>query len=93
MNRQGHRIGDRKVANLRYDLDYSLQAIVQTREGSQHPERNAQFENINTLAQSFENRHQSVISVDIKRKELVVRFLESRCRMAPEEPSGRGAPP
>lgn len=74
LNQQGHRIGDRKVADLLYDLDYSLQANVKTREGSQHPDRNAQFEYINRLARSFQNRQQPVISVDTKKKELVGDF-------------------
>ena len=30
-----------------HDLDYSLQANRKTREGSWHPDRNAQFEHIN----------------------------------------------
>lgn len=47
MRRRGHRIGTRTVAELLHELDYSLQANRKTREGSSHPDRNAQFEHIN----------------------------------------------
>jgi hypothetical protein len=43
---QGHRVGARTVARLLHALDYSLQANRKTREGSSHPDRNAQFEYI-----------------------------------------------
>lgn len=71
LNKHGHRIGDRKVADLLHGLNYSLQANAKTREGSSHPDRNAQFEYINTLATAFQKRKQPVISVDTKKKELL----------------------
>lgn len=40
----GHRIGHNVVADLLRDLGYSLQAYRKTREGTDHPDRNAQFE-------------------------------------------------
>jgi hypothetical protein len=43
LNKQGHRIGDRKVADFLHGLQYSLQANAKTREGSHHRDRNAQF--------------------------------------------------
>src|SRR3954447_9374688 len=46
LKRQGHRVGYRTVAALLHALDYSLQANRKTREGSSHPDRNAQFEYI-----------------------------------------------
>jgi hypothetical protein len=74
LNKQGHRIGDRKVADLLHGLQYSLQANAKTREGSHHRDRNAQFEYINALAKTFQKRKQPVISVDTKKKELVGDF-------------------
>lgn len=89
LNKHGHRIGDRKVADLLHGLQYSLQANAKTREGSSHPDRNAQFEYINTLAKAFQNRKQPVISVDTKKKELVGNFknngVEWRPKSRPEE--------
>jgi hypothetical protein len=45
-----------------------------TREGNQHPDRNAQFEYIAKQVRRFQKRGQPVISVDTKKKELVGNF-------------------
>jgi transposase len=74
LRRRGHRIGARTVADLLHELDYSLQANRKTREGSSHPDRNAQFEHINRRIQVFQQRGQPVVSVDTKKKELVGDF-------------------
>jgi hypothetical protein len=74
LTRQGHRIGYRSVAWLLHEAGYSLQANRKTREGNQHPDRNAQFEFINAQATRFQKRGQPVISVDTKKKELVGDF-------------------
>jgi transposase len=74
LRRRGHRIGPRTVAELLHELDYSLQANRKTREGSSHPDRNAQFEHINRRIQAFQQRGQPVVSVDTKKKELVGDF-------------------
>jgi len=42
-----------------------------TKEGNNHPDRNAQFEYINKQVISFQGAGQPVISVDTKKKELV----------------------
>ena len=39
----GHKIGRQKVSELLADLGYSLQANCKVREGSRHPDRDAQF--------------------------------------------------
>ena len=74
LTRQGHPIGARKVADLLHALHYSLQANRKTREGANHPDRNAQFEYINAQTRAFQRRRQPVISVDTKKKELVGAF-------------------
>ena len=56
------------------DLGYSLQAPRKRYEGTAHPDRNDQFEHINTTADRFLQRGQPVISVDTKKKELVGNF-------------------
>jgi len=48
-----------------------------TREGTDHPDRNAQFEHINATVEAFQTGNQPVISVDTKKKELVGRFKNS----------------
>jgi hypothetical protein len=81
---QGHRIGYRSVAWLLHEAGYSLQANRKTREGNQHPDRNAQFEFINTQATRFQKRGQPVISVDTKKKELVGDFKNPGREWHPE---------
>jgi Rhodopirellula transposase DDE domain len=74
LQRQGYRIGDRKVAGLLHQMQYSLQANAKTIEGSDHPDRNAQFEYINAQTKRFLRQGVPVISVDTKKKELVGNF-------------------
>jgi transposase len=81
---QGHRIGYRSVAWLLHEAGYSLQANRKTREGNQHPDRNAQFAFINTQATRFQKRGQPVISVDTKKKELVGDFKNPGSEWQPQ---------
>src|SRR6266705_2788757 len=74
LQRQGHAVSYRTVAALLHDLDYSLQANRKTKEGSSHPDRNAQFEYINRQVREFQKRGQPVVSVDTKKKELLGDF-------------------
>jgi hypothetical protein len=74
LTRQNHPVSDRTVALLLKQSGYSLQANRKTREGSSHPDRNAQFEYINRRVRAFHRRRQPVISVDTKKKELVGEF-------------------
>jgi len=74
LRRQGFTIGKQKVAELLAELGYSLQGNRKTREGSQHPDRNVQFEYIAGQVRGFQKRGQPVISVDTKKKELVGDF-------------------
>src|SRR5271154_4421164 len=70
----GHTVSHRTIATLLEDLEYSLQANRKVREGTSHPDRNAQFEYINTQFKSFQQQGQPVISVDTKKKELIGDF-------------------
>src|SRR3990172_4110448 len=47
LRRQGFEVGASTVRGLLADLGYSLQGNRKTREGKQHPDRDAQFEHIN----------------------------------------------
>ena len=71
---QGHQISYPVVAELLDELGYSLQANRKTKEGTRHPDRNAQFEYINRKVKRFLSDRQPVISVDTKKKELVGDF-------------------
>ena len=74
LTRQNHPAADRTVAALLKEEGYSLQANRKTKEGSCHPDRNAQFEHINEQAMTFLKQRQPVVSVDTKKKELVGEF-------------------
>ena len=73
----GWRVSSTSVGRLLHGLGYSLQSVRKTREGVSHPDRNAQFEHINATADEFARRHQPVISVDTKSKELVGDFKKN----------------
>jgi hypothetical protein len=70
----GIRISDKTVAKLLRAHEYSLQAPSKSVEGTQHPDRNAQFEHINNTATDCVERGVPTISVDTKKKELVGNF-------------------
>jgi len=74
LREQGHAVSHEIVRQLLRGLDYRLQATCKTREGSDQPDRNAQFEHINGATQRFQAAGQPVISVDTKKKELVGDF-------------------
>lgn len=67
----GHPVSERTTAGLLHQLGYSLQANAKTREGRQHPDRDAQFRYINDAVRRFLRTRDPVISVDTKKKELV----------------------
>ncbi len=71
---QGHPVSASTVWRLLTAADYSLQSNRKTKEGADHPDRNAQFEHIATMVQAFQQRGQPVISVDTKKKELIGEF-------------------
>ena len=70
----GHSASPRLVHGLLGDLGYTLQANRKTREGTQHPDRDAQFHYLNDQVQTAQGQGQPVISVDTKKKELVGNF-------------------
>jgi hypothetical protein len=77
--RQGIEVSNVTVARCLRDLGYSLQANVKAIEGTQHPDRDAQFRYLNDQVRRFIRRHDPVVSVDTKKKELVGSF-ENRGR-------------
>ena len=70
----GHRICHNVVADLLRDMGYSLQANRKTREGTNHPDRDAQFDYINDQVKQALAAGEPAISVDTKKKELVGDF-------------------
>lgn len=74
LTQQGHSVSASTVGRLLKAAGYSLQSNRKTREGGNHPDRNAQFEHINATVRAFQKRDQPVISVDTKKKELIGNF-------------------
>jgi hypothetical protein len=85
----GHQIGYTLVGELLHRLDYSLQAPRKTREGTSHPDRDAQFRYLNERVSAALAAGEPAISVDTKKKELVGDFKnggrEWRPKGLPEE--------
>ena len=67
----GHPISADTVRKELVKLGFSRQHNRKADEGSKHPDRNAQFEHINTKVVAAQAAGQPVISVDTKKKELV----------------------
>ena len=74
LTEQGWRVSSTTVGRMLHQLGYRLQSNRKRQEGSSHPDRNAQFEHINQVADQFLSEGQPVISVDTKKKELVGNF-------------------
>jgi hypothetical protein len=71
---QGYQAGRTLVGQLLHEAGYSLQGNRKTREGANHPDRDAQFEHINRRVKRQLRRGEPAISVDTKKKELVGDF-------------------
>jgi transposase len=84
LRRSKHQISHQVVADLLHELGYSLQANRKTKEGSSHPDRNAQFEHLNGKVKWSLGRGQPVISVDTKKKELVGDFKNNGRELRPK---------
>ena len=71
---QGHSVAPRTVAKLLHESGYSLQATRKTREGRDHPDRDAQFRYLTGQVNAHLGSGDPVVSVDTKKKELVGRY-------------------
>lgn len=71
---RGLRVSHTLVSSLLRESGYSLQSNVKTKEGTSHPDRNAQFEHISAVVKRRLKRNLPCISVDTKKKEIVGPF-------------------
>ncbi len=71
LKEQGHQTSAPMVARLLKELGYRLQSNRKRLEGTQHPDRNAQFEHIHESIRRRLEANEPVISVDTKKRELV----------------------
>jgi hypothetical protein len=70
----GHKVSSSTIPKLLVFLGYCRHYNRKTKEGSNHPDRDAQFEYINAKVEAFQAADQPVISVDTKKKELIGAF-------------------
>lgn len=75
LNEREYKIGHNVVADILEELGYSLQLNQKMLQvGEKHPDRDIQFEYINSKAKQFLESGNPVISIDAKKKELVGNF-------------------
>ena len=74
----GFNLSYRTVSRVLHELDYNLHGNRKSMEGKKdHPDRNEQFEYINSLSKKFVRNGHPVISVDTKKKELIGNYKNS----------------
>lgn len=81
---QGYAVSHSSIGTLLKELGYSLQGNRKTLEGSAHPDRNEQFEFINTRTEKAICNGQPVISVDTKKKELAGQYKNGGKELRPK---------
>ena len=84
LTRHGLPVSHVTVAQCLREMDYSLQANVKTIEGTQHPDRDAQFRHLNAEVRRFVRSRDPVVSVDTKKKELIGSFENRGRRWQPQ---------
>jgi hypothetical protein len=81
---KGHQVTQRTVCRLLWEMGYSLQSNRKTQEGKSHVDRDAQFKQISQSVKQFQQRHQPVISVDAKKKELIGNYKQTGVEWEPK---------
>ncbi len=93
---KGYRVSHQTVAVILHGLEYSLQGNKKTKEGTNHPDRDAQFKHINKTAKYFLANKDPVISIDTKKKELIGNYKnvgrEWQSKGNPKEVNGHDFP-
>jgi len=74
LRERGHEAHYTTVAGLLRSLGYSLQSNRKTLEGTDHPDRDAQFRHISERVGAAIAADEPAISIDTKKKELVGEF-------------------
>jgi len=85
LSKKKYVVTQRTVCDLLDELGYSLQSNRKTREGSQHPDRDEQFEFIYKQVKCFQQKGQPIISVDTKKKELLGDFKNAGKEFRPKK--------
>jgi DDE family transposase len=84
LSREGYPISHDTVGRLLAHMGYSLQANLKNLdEGGDHPDRDQQFRYLTKRVRRFQTRHQPVISVDTKKKELIGQYYNKGRKWRP----------
>ncbi len=83
LTRRGHPVSDDTVRPLLTEAGYSLQGNAKVLEGSQHPDRNAQFAYISQQVAAQIAAGEPAVSVDTKKKEKVGAFANGGAEWRP----------
>ena len=96
LKHRNHPVCHEKVAQLLRSMNYSLQGTRKTKEGDDHPDRDAQFRHINAAVKKALATGLPVISVDTKNKELIGEYENKgkrwRRKGSPVEVNGHDFP-
>ena len=84
LGEMGHKVSSSTIPKLLAELEYCRHFNRKTKEGSNHPDRDAQFEHINAKVKEFQAADQPVISVDTKKKELIGEFKNGGSDYGPQ---------
>ena len=84
LGEKGHKISHTVVGELLKQQKFSLQGNHKSREGENHPDRDAQFAHIDAQVKRAMAERQPVISVDTKKKELVGDFKNAGREWCPQ---------
>ncbi len=87
----GHQVSDRSAGKLLRGLGFRLHANAKTREGKDHPDRDAQFRHISQTTRAALDAGQPTISIDTKKRELVGDFKASAASFSQEASPSRSA--
>ena len=96
LKKEGYNVSHQTVASILHSLEYSLQGNKKTKEGADHADRDKQFKYINKIVKKFLLKKLPVISVDMKKKELVGNYKnagkEWKTKATPIEVNGHDFP-
>jgi hypothetical protein len=67
----GHELNDTTIRRILLTLHYSLKPNKKNIEGISHPDRDLQFAQINSQCKLFEEKHNTILSIDCKKKEQI----------------------
>jgi hypothetical protein len=87
LKEQGYRVGQTKIREILKQLGYSLQGNRKTREGKNHPDRDAQFRHIHKRVTAYRRGGRPAISVDTKKKETLGKKANSGREYRPKQRS------